>query len=130
MRSNRPHKCESRTNCPEVLGRPFDGCSARLLSAQPGLGQFGAGKPYLPGESHRLKRADHEVGEIELPPPQTVTGRPWEGVMIVVPALAQAQDTKDRVVATLIPRAKWASAPDVADGVDAESDVMHEKNAV
>jgi hypothetical protein len=38
-----------------------------------------------------LKEADGVACEVELPPPQTIEGGSWEGVVVVVPTLAEAE---------------------------------------
>ena len=83
------------------------------------------GKPYLPCESELLQDMDDDVAEIKLPPFQAVAGGDGEGVVVVVPAFAQGQDAEEPVVAALVVGVVGASAPEVADGVDAPGDVMH-----
>src|SRR6185295_9468489 len=67
------------------------------------------------GEAQEPHGADDEIGHIDLPPAETVARGSREGVVVVVPSLAQADDAEDEVVAAFIAALEWARAPDVAD---------------
>ena len=79
-------------------------------------------------EPKESQGADDAVGEVELSPAEAVAGRGGKGVVVVVPAFAEAEESDDDVVAALVVRAERAVAPEVADGVDLPGDVVDEED--
>ena len=67
---------------------------------------------------------DEDPTAVELPPGQPVAGGGGEGMVVVVPAFAQCQDTDYWVVAAVVMAFIGLTSPDVADRVDAPGDVM------
>lgn len=57
-----------------------------------------------------------------------MAGRAGEGVVVVVPAFAEAEDAEDEVVGRVVVALERAAAPDVADRVDAPGDVVHHED--
>ena len=90
---------------------------------------FFGGQRHVPGEADQGERADDVVAHVDLPPAQAVPGRGREGVVGVVPALAQRQDAEHDVVAALVVAPVGPQAPQVADRVDAPGDVVDQEDA-
>ena len=94
-----------------LLGHPL-GRDADDVPRQPGL----------------LQPADDETGEVELPARQTVAGRGREGVVVVVPRLAEGERRQPPDVARLVGRVEAAAAGEVADRVDGVGDVVDDEH--
>ncbi len=45
---------------------------------------------YIPSESHFFQCSDYDPAEVKLPPFESMSGRGWKGVMIVMPTLTMA----------------------------------------
>src|SRR5262249_57939691 len=92
-------------------------------------GEFPRGRETdLPRQTDEGEEADDVVGDVDLPPPQAVTGGRREGVVVVVPTLAHRQHPDDRVVPALVPAVVRPGAPQVADRVHAPGDVVPEED--
>src|SRR3954451_3652618 len=74
----------------------------------------------LRGEAELLEPRDHPAARIEprLEPPQPVESRGRERMVVVVPALAERDQSQQPDVPALILRPELALAPEVADRVD------------
>jgi hypothetical protein len=46
----------------------------------------------VPSQADPLHQRDQIPSEVELPPLESVTGRIWEGVMVVMPAVPEGED--------------------------------------
>jgi hypothetical protein len=92
------------------------------------LGVYGR-EFHIPGEPQAFKRPDDPVAQVDLPPPETVTGRSREGVMSVVPPLAHRQDSEHGVIAALVVAPVGPQAPQVAGRIGAPSRMMDEEDA-
>src|SRR6266516_4038052 len=80
-------------------------------------------------QTETLECPNEVAGDIQLPPVEAGKGRAWEGMMIVVPALAETQKRHNPLIAALISRLELALAKNVADGIGAKCDMMHQKNS-
>ena len=87
------------------------------------------GEADVPDQVAFFQDFDGVPGEVDLPPLQAVAGAGWEGVVVVVPALAEGEEAEDGVVAGMIGGGVGPGAPDVADGVDGPGDVVEEGGA-
>ena len=56
----------------------------------------------IPRQTQCMHCSDDQPTHVELPPFQSVTGRCWEGVVIVVPAFTHRQNAANEVVGRLI----------------------------
>src|SRR3954447_6168020 len=91
----------------------------------------------LGGDAHALRRepellepGDHPAARIEprLEPPQPVEGGGRERVVVVVPALAERDQTQQPDVPALVLRTEASTPPEVADRVDRERDVVEQED--
>src|SRR6187401_1772306 len=82
-----------------------------------------------PGEAEECEALDDDVADIKLPPAEAVSRGGGEGVVVVVPALAEGEEGDDGVVAAVVAGAEGTRAPEVAHGVHAPGDVVHEEDA-
>src|SRR3712207_1259176 len=111
------------------------GYSARPRRWGTGLGvelgrlSLGRDAPDVASESEPLERADDPAARIDLPPAQAVKGRGGEGVVVVVPRLAERQRRQPGEVARLVGGAEPAPAEEVAQRVDGEGDVVEQEDA-
>mmetsp|Transcript_36725 Transcript_36725/g.63077 ORF Transcript_36725/g.63077 Transcript_36725/m.63077 type:complete len:218 (+) Transcript_36725:268-921(+) len=80
----------------------------------------------VPDEAEALEEGDGGVGDVKLPRPEAVARRVFEGVVVVVPALAKGQPTNPPVVARLVARHVVLRAPHVRGRVDEPCDVVEE----
>src|SRR5712691_11548932 len=76
-----------------------------------------------------LERPDQVAGDVKLPPVQPVKSGARECVVVVMPALAETQQTHDPLVVALIVGLELALAKGVTDRIDAPGDVMSQENA-
>jgi hypothetical protein len=67
--------------------------------------------------------------KIDLVPTQTVVSRLGEGMVVIVPALSQAQDSNHPLIATLVGRIESTSTKLVTDRIHGPRDVMGEKDS-
>src|SRR5687767_6732843 len=93
------------------------GTSEALVLRGPALGSHRTlrGQADVPGQADRLQQADREPAGVHLPPSQAVAGRSGKGVVVIVPALAQAQQAAEPVIARVVVRLVILPAEDVAD---------------
>src|SRR5215218_2495996 len=82
----------------------------------------------VPDQPELLERADHRVGRVGLEAAQAVTGGGREGVVAVVPALAERHHRDEPVVAALVLDGERPAAVHVADRVDAPSRVVQQEH--
>ena len=82
----------------------------------------------VPGQPHARHREDQPAGGVELIPAQPVEGRLREGVVVVVPRLAERRQRQPEHVRRLVVGVEAAAAEEVADRVDAPGDVVHEED--
>ncbi len=75
-----------------------------------------------------LQRPDHQRRGIELPAAQAVDGGAREGVVVVVPGLAERGEREPEDVGRLVVDLEAARAEEVADRVDAPGDVVDEED--
>jgi hypothetical protein len=83
----------------------------------------------VPGETDRCQRADHPIAHVDFPPPQAVSGRGREGVMRIVPALAEREDADHGIVSALVVTAVGLPSPQMTYGIHTPCNVVHEKHA-
>src|SRR5665811_635889 len=75
-----------------------------------------------------LEAVDDDRREVDLPAAEAVGGRGREGVVVVVPGLAQGRDRDQRQVARLVARLEVLVAEDVAERVDAVGEVVQDED--
>ncbi len=90
---------------------------------------FRTGQANIPREFKPGKPPDDPVDHIALPPFKTVSGRGWKGMMIVMPAFAKRQDGAHEVILALVFCFVRRFTKQMANGVDAPSGVVDQKNA-
>lgn len=83
----------------------------------------------MPGESQILHDPDDDEAEVDLPPGQAMAGGVGECVVVVVPSLAEAEDSENEIVSAVVKRVKRPLSPDVTDGVDAPGDMVDQEDA-
>src|SRR3954465_159747 len=92
----------------------------RLRPAQGGLALPCVAHPHhVPGQAAGLEPADHHGRRVDLPAPEAVARRRGEGVVVVVPGLAEREERQPEDVARLVRGGVAAPPEDVADRVDA-----------
>ena len=84
---------------------------------------------HVPGETDPLHSGDQQSRGIELPAAQAVDGGAREGVVVVVPGLAEGGEGEPEDVGRLVLDLEPAGSEEVADGVDAPGDVVDEEDA-
>src|SRR5687767_8730708 len=77
----------------------------------------------VPDEAEPGQDADDDVRAIELSSQQAVPGGGGEGVVVVVPAIAEREHRDPEIVPTVVARIERARAPQVTHGVDAGGDL-------
>ena len=82
----------------------------------------------LPDEPEPAHQPDHEPADVELPGLQAVERRGGEGVVVVVPGLAERDPREPPDVARLVLDAEAARADEVADRVDRPRDVVEQED--
>mmetsp|Transcript_18839 Transcript_18839/g.51181 ORF Transcript_18839/g.51181 Transcript_18839/m.51181 type:complete len:271 (-) Transcript_18839:250-1062(-) len=80
------------------------------------------------GETHEAQQLHRVPCEVDLPPLQSVPARGLEGVMVVVPALAEGEDPNDPVVHGVASGVPVLEAPHMAHRVDRPGDVPDPRN--
>src|SRR5206468_2957516 len=83
------------------LCSPCQGCKLRL-TCKPRLDIFGWNAVDIRGQASPFEQANDICREVELPPAHAMEGRAREGVMVVVPALAERQQPYQPLILTLI----------------------------
>ena len=85
---------------------------------------------HVPGEPELLEDRDHERRGVEqpLPPTEAVACRPGEGVVVVMPRLAERGQREPGDVRRMVVGLETAGAEEVAQRVDAPGDVVHEED--
>jgi hypothetical protein len=58
-----------------------------------------AGQLHIRGQAQLLQQRDHAPGHVDLPPLQPVAGAELKGMVVIVPSLAERQETNPPVVA-------------------------------
>src|SRR5688500_18634346 len=81
-----------------------------------------------PGEPELLEGEDHPAAGVNLNLAQSVKGRRREGVMVVVPGLAERDPGEPPDIARLVARDEASATPEVADRVDREGDVVEQED--
>src|SRR4051794_31473240 len=76
---------------------------------------------HIPHQPDPLHSADQQATRIErqLPPAEPVRGRRWEGMVVVVPGLAEREHRQPGDIGGLVGGVEAAPAEEVADRVDA-----------
>ena len=74
-------------------------------------------------------RPDDEAADVHLPPAQAMGRRAREGVVVVVPGLAERGDREPEHVGRLVVRREAPAAEEVADRVDREGHVVDQEDA-
>src|SRR5262245_23525795 len=82
----------------------------------------------VPGEAEPLQRPDHRRGGIELLALHAVHRRCREGVMAVVPGLAERRQGEPGEVSRLVGRLEVPLAEHVAERIDRVGDVVEDEN--
>src|SRR5690242_1744980 len=82
----------------------------------------------VPHQSEPFHQADEPARDVELAAVDPVHGRRGEGVVVVVPGLAQRRKGEEPVVAALVPAGIRPAPEHVADRVDAPGDVLEERD--
>src|SRR5437588_6880675 len=100
--------------------RSGDGAPAHLL---------GGRQPHVPDEAEVFEGTDDPPGQVVLPPGEPVSGRGREGVVVVVPALAEDEEGDEPVVPRLVARPVVLPSEQVADRVHREGGVLVEEDA-
>lgn len=100
--------------------------SAGLLAG--GSEGFGGGGFDGPREAEGFEEQDDPVGEIDLKGGEAVSSGGWEGVVIVMPTLAEGREGDEPVIAALVGGIVGPCAEDMADGIDTPGDVVSEEN--
>src|SRR5579883_924291 len=80
-------------------------------------------------QAHQTQQADQAISRVKLPPAQPVSGRAWEGVMIVVPAFPQGEQGDPPEIRRVVPRPVVAVAPKVGGTVDEPGRVVEQRRA-
>src|SRR5947209_10626547 len=83
---------------------------------------------HVVSQAKALEYPDKVARDIELPPVYCCESRAWESMMIVMPALTKTQKCRDPLVATLIRCLELALTKDMADGIGAESNMVHQED--
>ena len=83
----------------------------------------------VPGPAGLLEQVDDDGREVDLPAAEAVHSGGREGVVVVVPGLAEGRDRDQRQVARLVGRLEVALAEDVAERVDAVGEVVQDEDA-
>src|ERR1700737_4640978 len=94
-----------------------------------GLRALGRDAHYVPREAEPAEREDQPPRGVELIPAQPVKRGLREGMVVVVPRLPQRGQRQPEDVRRMVVDVKAAPAEEVADGVDAPGDVVHEEYA-
>ena len=90
---------------------------------------LGADAHDVPGQPRPLEARDDQGRRVELPAAQTVRGGRGEGVVVVVPGLAEGQRRQPGQVARLVAGVEVAPAEEVAQRVDRERHVVQDEDA-
>src|SRR3954451_20516574 len=90
---------------------------------------LGADLDHVPHEFRRLHRPDHPGGRVDLPPAQPVHRRAREGVVGVMPGLAEGERREPEHVRRVVVPLEAAGAEEVADRVDRPRDVVQQEDA-
>ena len=100
------------------------------LGADPLGGEcFLAGQADVPGQSQHLHGADDQPADVQLPPAEPVAGRGGKGVVRVVPAFTEGQNSEHKVVPAHVVGRERSSAPKVARRVYAPCDMVYQQHA-
>src|SRR5581483_6016207 len=83
----------------------------------------------VPGEADALEPADQPAARIELPAREAVAGGGGEGVVVVVPGLAEGRQREPGEVARVVAGGEAATAEEVAERVDGEGGVVEQEDA-
>ena len=100
---------------------------ARLGDA-PALELVARRPPHVPHEPEPLEPADHPPRDVDLPAVEAVAGRARKRMVVVVPALAEDEQSDEPVVPRLVPRAVVLAPEHVADRVHRERRVLVEED--
>src|ERR1700740_2035637 len=133
------YSCRYTQVRPDRGERP--GIDGRVLGAEGGVRRVRGGPLALlelalrgdaddvPGQSAPLEQGDQQAREVDLPPLQAVKGRAREGVMVVMPGLAQGDQREPGDVGRTIVDGEPPAAEVMADGVHRPRDVVDEEDA-
>src|ERR1700686_1701321 len=83
---------------------------------------------HVPGEAQPLQRGYDQTGDVDFPPTQSMEGRRGEGVMVVVPRLAERGHCQPEHIRGVILQREASFAVEVANRVDAPRDVVQEED--
>ena len=83
----------------------------------------------FPGQAAALQRADEPGAGIDLPAAQSMAGGSGEGVVVVVPRLAEGERCEPGEVAGVVAGGERSPAEEVAQRVDAEGHVVEQEDA-
>ena len=105
--------------------------AAVALSSSGGLGGQALGRDpdHVPDQAELLEAVDDEGRDVDLPAAEAVGGGGREGVVVVVPGLAEGRDRDQGQVARLVGGLEVAVAEDVAERVDAVGEVVQDEDA-
>src|SRR3954452_19923226 len=84
---------------------------------------------HVPCEPELLEPPDDARRDVELPWLEAVPRRGREGVVVVVPGLAEGQRREPQQVARLVARVELLAAEEVAERVDRVGDVVQQEDA-
>src|SRR5579871_982566 len=83
-----------------------------------------AGPSDVPGKAGFFQCRDDQSADVQLVPTELQDRRGWEGVMVVVPGLAEREDCEPEVVGAPVPGGEIAPPEDVSEGGDAPDHVV------
>jgi hypothetical protein len=84
---------------------------------------------HVPCEAQQFHQSNEIPGQIRLPPFQSVPSRRREGMMVIVETFTSTENTTQKVVSRMIACLVVASTNHVADRIDRESHVLHQKDS-
>src|ERR1700710_2904807 len=124
-----------RRRCPPFAGAGpwglFPTGAIDRLAAAGGFGghALGGDADDVPDEAELLEAVDDQRRGVDLEAAKPVGGGGREGVVVVVPGLAEGRDRDQRQVARLVAGLEVAVAEDVAERVDAVGEVVEDEDA-
>src|SRR6185295_14372167 len=97
-----PRSCSALRSISVPPGLRAGRASTRDGVLFPALDQLLGGSVGAPRPAELLERADSPASHVDLPPPESEAGRGGEGMVVVVPALAERRYREQSVVRALV----------------------------